>query len=149
MKIPASISKLYHSLLSHSFIRFACVGTIGFIVNYIMLAILYSGIHLQITLAQIIGAEVALLATFAGNNFWAFKLHQHISIRKKLITYHGTNWAAVLISSATVTVLVHFEGVYYGFALVIAALISMVWNYTFNKKIVFRHHVPPPGEELL
>lgn len=129
--------------------RFACIGGVGFIVNYLVLAILYSWLKVPILISQIIGAETALLTTFTGNNFWAFTHHHHIPLRKKLLKYHGTNGAGILITSTTVILLVHFTSMYYGLALVIAACIGMIWNYTFNKKVVFRRSESFSGEELL
>lgn len=109
-------------------------------VNYVVLAVLYDYLGLSIAISQIIGAEIALLTTFTGNNFWAFSHHHHIPIRRKLITYHGTAGTGILITSSCVIVLVKYAGFYYGLALAISACIGMVWNYTFNKLVVFRRH---------
>lgn len=118
--------------------RFGVVGGCGFIVNYIALAILYSNLKMPIVPAQLIGAEAALLTTFIGNNAWAFRDHHHIPVRKKLVRYHGTSWAGIAITSTTVIVLVHFAKLHYGIALAISASIGMVWNYTWNHKVIFK-----------
>jgi putative flippase GtrA len=138
MTTPEIVPKLYHRLFAHDFVRFVVIGGVGFVVNYVVLAVLYDGLGISITVSQIIGAEIALLSTFTGNNFWAFRHHHHIPVRKKLITYHGTAGTGILITSSLVIVLVKYAGFYYGLALAISACIGMVWNYTFNKLVVFR-----------
>jgi putative flippase GtrA len=138
MKSPKWLAKAYSILFAHGVVRFAFVGGIGFVVNFLMLAVLYDILGLPILLSQLIGAETALLATFIGNNFWAFEGHHHISIKRKLIQFHVTAGFGVLITTTFVVGLVKYGHVYYGLALVVGALAGMVWNYTMNRKVVFR-----------
>jgi putative flippase GtrA len=72
--------KSYYKLIQQDKIRFVIVGGLGFLVNYAMLALIYDLLGLPIIIAQILGAETALIATFFGNNFWAFIGHHHLSI---------------------------------------------------------------------
>jgi len=116
------------------------IGGIGFVVNYLLLLVLFDWLGMPILFSQLIGAELALLSTFVGNNFWSFTHHHHISLKRKFITYHGTAGAGILITSSTIILLVQFAELYYGLALVIAASIGMVWNYIWNKKVVFKRH---------
>lgn len=106
-------------------------------VNYGMLALIFDFLGSPILIAQIIGAETALLATFVGNNFWAFIGHHHISVRKKLVKFHASAFAGLAINSTCVVVLVHFAHLYYGLALVIGSIAGLAWNYTMYKRYVF------------
>lgn len=130
--------KSYYKLISYDKIRFLVVGGIGFFVNYGMLALLFDLLGAPILVAQIIGGETALLATFVGNNFWAFVGHHHISLRKKLVKFHLSAFGGLFINSAFVVILVHFVHVYYGLALVVGSIAGLIWNYTLYKKFVFK-----------
>ena len=114
------------------------VGGCGFIVNYLMLALFFDLLGLPILAAQIIGAETALLATFIGNNYWAFGGHHKVRKRVKLLKFHISAFMGLLINSTCVVLLVELAHVYYGLALVTGSLAGMVWNYTLYKKFVFR-----------
>lgn len=103
-----------------------------------MLALLFDLFNAPIIVAQVLGAEAALLATFVGNNFWAFKGHHDISFRKKLLKFHVSAVAGLIINSTCVVLLVHFAHFYYGLALVIGSIAGLVWNYTLYKRFVFQ-----------
>lgn len=130
--------KSYYKITAHDKIRFLIVGGLGFIVNYIALTLFYHLIGFPILIAQIIGSELALLSTFVGNNFWAFTHHDHISFRRKFITYHASALVGLLVNDLVVAGLVHFLHIYYGLALVAGTLAGLVWNYTLYKRIVFK-----------
>jgi putative flippase GtrA len=130
----------YYKLLGYDKIRFICVGGSGFVVNYILLALLYDLLNAPILLAQIIGAETALLVTFVGNSYWAFKGHHHIHWRHKLIKFHMSAFGGLVINSSIVVVLVRYAHMYYGLALVIGSCVGLIWNYTLYKRFVFKTH---------
>ncbi|MBI3385187.1 glycosyltransferase, partial [Candidatus Gottesmanbacteria bacterium] len=64
---------------SKTIIKFAAVGTIGFIVNTIGLELFVNlGLHPAISAA--LGGEVAIISNFLLNNFWTFK-HRKIETK--------------------------------------------------------------------
>jgi putative flippase GtrA len=128
----------YYKLLAYDKIRFIFVGGLGFVVNYLMLALVYDFLSAPILLAQIVAAETALLATFVGNNFWAFRGHHHIPIKEKILKFHATAGIGLVINSSFVVVLVKYAHFYYGLALVVGSLAALIWNYTMNKKVIFK-----------
>jgi putative flippase GtrA len=140
IKTPQAILRVYHRLFAYNFVRFALIGFTGFIVNYIVLILIFDLLGAPITVSQLIGAESALLTTFIGNNFWAFRDHHHIPIKHKLAKYHVTSGTGIVITSTIVVVLVKHMHVYYGLALAISACVGMVWNFLFNKFVIFRRH---------
>lgn len=111
-------------------------------VNFCGLAIFFDILKLPILVAQIISAEMAVLATFAGNNFWAFTHHHHVSWRHKIVKFHASAIMGLVINSACVVLLVHFAHLYYGLALVIGSMAGLVWNYTLYKRFVFKSQKP-------
>jgi putative flippase GtrA len=136
---PALVNS-YYRLIAYDKVRFVVVGGLGFVVNYAMLALIYDLLGAPILIAQIAGAETALLATFAGNNFWAFIGHHHVSIRKKIVKFHISALAGLVINSTCVVVLVRYAHLYYGLALVVGSVAGLVWNYTLYKRFVFATH---------
>ena len=125
------------------------VGGLGFVVNYIMLALIYDLLGAPILVAQIAGAETALLSTFAGNNFWAFIGHHHVSIRKKIVKFHISAFAGLVINSICVVSLVRYAHLYYGLALVIGSAAGLTWNYTLYKRFVFATHRQQNKSDIL
>jgi putative flippase GtrA len=120
--------------------RFLVVGGVGFVMNYMLLTIIYHWLKFPALPSQAFSAEVVLLATFVGNNFWSFTGHHHISIKRKLIKYNLTSGVGLLLNIITFTLLLKYAHLYYGLALVGGTLAGLVWNYTFNIKVVFKQH---------
>lgn len=127
----------YYKLISYDKVRFLIVVGAGFIVNYLGLAVFFDLLGLPILLAQLMSAELALLTTFVGNNFWAFTHHHHISLRRKLVRFHLSAFMGIVINSTFVVTLVHYAHLYYGLALVIGSIAGLMWNYTLYKRFVF------------
>ena len=125
-------------LLQHEKVRFAIVGSVGFIVNYLGLALFFDLCKLPITVAQIISVELAVLATFVGNNYWAFRNHSHIPLVGKLWRFHASAFAGMAINSIITIILVREANIYYGVALAIGAVFGLIWNYTFYSHFVFQ-----------
>lgn len=136
MKTP--FKELYNKLISSDKIRFLFIGTTGFLVNYIGLFIFYSNLKLSIIIAQIISVEMAIVATFIGNNLWTFVDQKKSRLSTKLISYHIASLMGVLINSLTVIILVKFLGLYFGLALICGSLAGLVWNYNLYRRIIFR-----------
>lgn len=128
---------MYHKVFERTFVRFALIGALGFLVNYLLLYLLFDLNHIPIIAAQIVGAESALLATFVGNNYWAFRHHQHIPLKKKLLRYHLSSGTGILITTTFIIFLVRYAHLYYGIALTLAAGVGMFWNFIFNNKVIF------------
>lgn len=103
-----------------------------------MLALFYGRLELPIIPAQLIAVETAVLATFVGNNFWAFAGNHKSSIWNKLIKFHLSALGGIIINSIIVVVLTETFDVYYGLSLVFGSIAGLVWNYTLYKKFVFK-----------
>lgn len=137
-KIYSNLLNLYQKLIKFSLTRFLIVGTCGFLVNFVSLAILFDHLGLPILLSQLTGAELAVLTTFTGNNYWAFRGHEHQSFKKKITKFHLSAWTGVAINSTIVVTLVHYGKVYYGISLAFGSIVALIWNFTMNSLFVFR-----------
>jgi putative flippase GtrA len=127
-------------LLAQEKARFVVIGGIGFAVNFLGLTLFFDTLHLPIAVAQVISVELAVLATFAGNNGWAFKGHDNIPLIRKLWRYHASSIVGMLLNSVITIALVDIAGLYYGLALIIGAIIGLLWNYTAYRRFVFMTH---------
>lgn len=104
-----------------------------------MLALLYDLLDLPILAAQLIGAEVAILTTFVGNNFWTFSGEHKASVWKRLVTFHLSALSGFIINTTIVVLLTRYLGVFYGLSLAAGSTAGLVWNYTLYKHFVFKH----------
>lgn len=138
INIHQPLLKSYYKLFSNEVIRFLTIGGVGFIVNFIMLTILYHHFKMPIVIADTLSAETALIATFFGYNFWAFKGHHHISKRNKFLKFQISAAIGVIINITIVSLLVRYAGLYYGLSLVIGTLTGLIWNYNLNKRVIFK-----------
>lgn len=134
----SSLFKMYYKLISYDKARFIVVGGIGFIVNYIGLTILFDILKIDIVVSQVVAAELAVVATFFGNNLWTFRFDHHHSLLNKLVRYHLGALVGIVINDLLVILLVHYVHVYYGIALVIGSAAALLWNYSIYKRIVFK-----------
>jgi len=137
-KIYRQLLKYHDKYLKPGLIRFLFVGSVGFVVNFIGLTILFHILGIHILFSQLISAEAALIVTFFGNNYWAFSGDHHHTLKQKIIRYHATSWIGVGLNSLCVILLVHYAHWYYGLALVVGAIVGLFWNYTLNKRVIFR-----------
>lgn len=138
MDYLTQFTELYYKLINKEIIRFLFIGGVGFIVNFLSLTLFYNILRLPIFIADLISAEIALVSTFIGYNFWVFLNHHHRSIKNKFLKFQFSAGIAIILNVLTVSILVRYVHLYYGFALVTGTLVGLVWNYTLNKKIIFR-----------
>jgi putative flippase GtrA len=138
INITQSLLKQYYKLFSHEIIRFLFIGGIGFIVNFLMLTVLYHLLKMPIVIADTISAEVSLVVTFFGYNFWAFTGHHHISKRNKFLKFQISAGVGIILNISTVSILVRYAHLFYGLSLVFGTIVGLTWNYTLNKKVIFQ-----------
>ncbi len=126
-------------LLKVEFIRFCIVGGSGFIINFIILTILHRILSVEIFIAQLIGAEIALFSNFVLHDRWTYKSH-HVTKTKHnlIIQFHATSWPAILGSALMVSAaekFLHFSNL---FALILSSVIVLLWNFVWSKFIIWR-----------
>ena len=132
--------QIIERILAHEKVRFIVIGGIGFVVNFLGLALFFDFLHAPIVAAQIISVELAVLVTFTGNNAWAFRGHDNIPIIRKLWRYHASSVVGMTLTSLVTIMLVDLVSLYYGLALVLGAITGLLWNYTAYKRFVFMTH---------
>ena len=122
------------------FVRFCIVGTLGFIINFGLLTLLFKVLNLHIFIAQLVSSEIALFNNFVLHHNWTYKDRSSKSIKRLLIQFHASSWSAILGSSAIVAVSVRVFHLHYFVALVIASAAGLLWNFGWTKFVIWRHH---------
>ncbi len=121
--------------------RFVIVGSIGFICNFAVLKTL-TYLEVNSVIAEVIAVLIALQITFLLHDNWTYKLHiSKIKHKYKLSTryfgYLTSNSIGALITVVLFSIFSIFLEHFY--ALVLASMFSMVWNFIMNKLLVWRH----------
>lgn len=133
-------------LLRLDFVRFCIVGGLGFVLNFILLTLLYKILSLPLFIAQLIAGEIALFSNFMLHHHWTYK---HMSIAKSvgrlLVEFHVTSWVAIVGTAAIVTFGVNGLDLQYVIALFVAGVIALFWNFIWSKYVIWKHHTITEG----
>lgn len=131
-------------LLKTDFVRFCIVGSFGFLVNLVFLTLFYRVFGITVFLAQLMGAEAALLSNLIWHHKWTYNHHKFKkSLSEIIIQFHLSSWTAIVGSAVFVSLAVSYLNMAYGLALAIASLLSLTWNYLWCKLVVWRHNDEP------
>jgi putative flippase GtrA len=121
--------------------RFAIVGSIGFVANYIVLSIAQTVVDNHV-LAEIIAVLFALQITFILHDAWTYKEGHHGYDKKKISRYFSYLLSNFIGSAITVLLFALVYGLTPRFfALALAAIGGMVWNFVMNKFVIWRKYL--------
>lgn len=127
-------------VFSGSFGKFLVVGTIGFIINTVVLEVMVRvGYHPA--MGSGVGAELAIISNFFLNNAWTFgsRKVQGIRIIGKFFQFNITSLGAILIQAGSVWAGTTLFGVeQYRWFYLIGVGIGLVWNYTMYSKVIWK-----------
>ena len=131
-------------MISHQFIRFAMVGTVGFAINtFVLEFFVYQRLHPAMGSAA--GAELAIISNFIFNNRWTFgdRKVSGLGVIPKFLQFNATSLGALGIQTACVwtgtTLFGH--GVYF-VSYLVGVGIGLIWNYTMYSRVIWKkqHH---------
>lgn len=127
-------------LVYGSFLKFCVVGTVGFIINTIVLEVVVrSGFHPALGSAA--GAELAIVSNFLFNNAWTFGSRKVVGGKmvRKFLQFNSTSVGAIVLQAGTVYVGTHQFGVStYRWFYILGVGFGLIWNYTMYSKVVWR-----------
>ena len=129
-------------LLQLDFVRFAIVGSLGFVVNSLCLTLLFGRLHIPVLLAQLTSAEIALCCNFVLHDCWTYQGRKARRLLKRFVIFQGSTWIGLLITTTVVVVSVSVLDIYYLLGLIFGSALAMVWNYLWTKHIVFKLNQP-------
>ncbi len=124
-----------------SFGKFLIVGTIGFIINTVVLeGIVRFGFHPAI--GSLVGAELAIISNFILNNRWTFRERKISGKRQifKFIQFNTASVGAIIIQAGSVFAGTLFFGVHtYRIFYMLGVGIGLIWNYIMYSRVIWRH----------
>lgn len=131
--------------LKFDFIRFGVVGVSGFIVTATFLWLFHDVLNMNLTLATLISTEIGLISNFIFHERWTYKRQDHGDkpLWLKFVHFHMSSWTALVIVTAVETVGVQVFHLDYRLSLVVAAAITMFWNFFWTKYYIFRNRDTP------
>lgn len=125
---------------SSRIIKFAIVGTIGFIINTIGLEVFVKfGLHPALSGA--LGAEAAIVSNFLLNNFWTFRERKINFARMplKFLQFNTTSVGAIIIQSLTIWLGVTLFGFYtYRISYLFGVGLGLFWNYFMYSRVIWK-----------
>jgi dolichol-phosphate mannosyltransferase len=124
------------------FKRFLVVGTIGFIINTVVLEVGVNMFGFDPSVGSALGAEFAIISNFILNNNWTFKEHKVTGVKQigKFIQFNITSLGAIIIQAGTVFVGVHTFGIaWYRLYYIFGVALGLIWNYTMYSKVIWKN----------
>lgn len=119
--------------------KFLIVGSVGFIINTLILELLVWG-GISPVIGSITGAEMAIISNFVLNNAWTFRTRK-ISGNKlgKFLQFNMTSLGALLIQSGSVLAgtTVWGDAVYRLFY-IIGVGVGLFWNYWMYSRVIWK-----------
>lgn len=128
------------ALIAGSFGKFLVVGTIGFIINTVILE-LFVAIGLHPVIGSAIGAEASIVSNFLLNNAWTFRSRKigGSAAIGKFFQFNVTSIGAVLIMVGTIAAGTYVSGINtYRIFYVIGTILGIIWNYTMYSKVIWK-----------
>ncbi len=130
-----------HAVRHGPFGKFLVVGTIGFVINTVILELgVFAGFHPTVSTA--VGAECAIISNFILNNAWTFN-HRKISREKiagKFVQFNTTSLGALLIQTGSVAVGTSLFGTgLYRIFYILGVGLGLIWNYWMYSHVIWRH----------
>lgn len=143
-----SVEYIYQTIkyvfLNSSFIKFAIVGGIGFIIDFGISYFLIETVIVSVWLSTIISAETAIASNFLLNNQWSFK-HKRLNRKERSLLWNFIKFNAIasgslLIQTVGMTVSTNVFGVtyWYIYKVLIIIFIIIPYSYFFYNKLVWK-----------
>jgi putative flippase GtrA len=136
-------------LLRHSFVRFAIVGALGYVVDTTVLAFGTDILKLAFEAARAFSIFMAMCFTWAGNRYFTFadrRAHGFSGAFQEWLKFIGANLVGAVINYGVSVLLVRFApfplNCKYA-AQAIGVLVGLVFNFTLSRTMVFKTPVEP------
>ena len=160
------IGPVWRKLLSNPrelerFIKFAIVGTIGMMVDFLVLNIMkliFEGVSLgvgwdvplepdqiQLVAANTISFSAAVLSNFTWNRLWTFPESRERPLGRQLVQFSIVNVFGLIINTVVLVVMHEYvfqnffsERLSYNLAKAVAIAIVLFWNFGINRIWTYR-----------
>jgi putative flippase GtrA len=138
------LSGLLRFVWRHSFIRFAAIGGLGYLLAIALLAFGTGVLKLEFAAANAITIFLTMVSTWLGNRYFTFRdrrAHGLSGILQEWLKFMGANALGALVNYLCALALVHYAGPPFSnkfVAQAIGVLAGLVFNFTLSRTLVFR-----------
>ncbi|HTB97006.1 MAG TPA: glycosyltransferase [Terracidiphilus sp.] len=133
------VNKLSNGLIPSRFVAFSFVGTLGLLVHYSVLSLLYRGIGSSFVLSQAAATAAAMVCNFLSNDLITFRDRRMHGIHKLIglmMFCTGCTFGGI-VNVCFASTLLHTGLPWYAAALG-GMITSAAWNYTIANLFVWR-----------
>ncbi|MCL5010167.1 MAG: glycosyltransferase [Patescibacteria group bacterium] len=137
---------------SEKFLKFLVVGGIGFIINFVVLKVLSESFYWNHSLANLVGAAIAIFSNYNLNNVWTFGYNRItgfiIYIWKMMQFYATSAFGVIFIQTGTIFLGDRFIGEgqfkfilpikYYYIYFVVGTGLLLIWNFTMYSRVIWK-----------
>ena len=146
------MQRLRAAVASSTLVRFLIVGGISYVVNQVLLIVLYDhafaslprgeenlagAFDLPLLLASTIALELSILIRFALNDRWTFRDRHTKPLAARFYQSNFTSFGSPLICLATVNILTPYFGVSYLISNSLGILLGLAWNWFWSIRLVW------------
>ncbi len=127
------------------FIKFATVGTVGALVDFMVLTVLVLGFHVTDYIANLFSVSAAIISNFTWNRLWTFPESRSHTLHKHFVQFALVNLVGLAINEFVFILVDHniFEPLigHLGFipSKGVAIGIVLFWNFGVNRVWTYRH----------
>ncbi|KZL21569.1 GtrA-like protein [Pseudovibrio axinellae] len=124
-------------LLNNQFIRFGLVGVSGLFVDLLALAVLIQIVGLDPFIGRVLSIWVAMTNNWVWNRLFTFKSEG--SRLSEYLRFVAVNSVGAVINYSTYSALIGFlDGFSAYLAVILATLVSMIFNFVLSKVYAFK-----------
>ena len=144
-QLDPGLARQAQTLLGQDFVRFCLVGALGFLINLAVLFLLHGLARAPLVIAQVMGAELAILSNFFFHSTWTYQNYVKMPFVTRIVKFHAAYLMGGVINSLTVVLTAHYLGLHYALGLVLGSILALGWNFVWSKYHIWAkegHHQP-------
>lgn len=136
------LTRITETMMAHprfvkQFVKFAIVGTIGTVVDVIILVILREIVGLNVYVANSISFTAAVLNNFTLNSLWTFG-DQEKKPRRQIIQFFIVSVIGLALSQMLLFLFHDGLGLHYLVGKCLSIMIVLFWNFSANRFWTFK-----------
>lgn len=139
-----TVQEIARTLLRHSFIRFAVIGGLGYLLAIALLAFNTDVLKLAFAAANALTIFLTMIFTWLGNRYFTFRDRRARTVAgtlQEMLKFLGANGLGALVNYFTALALVHWAAPPLSnkfLAQAVGVLAGLVFNFTLSRTLVFR-----------
>ncbi len=118
-------------------IKFGFVSGIATVIDILVLWLFTSVFGVYYLTSAVLAFVIGSTTNYSINYVWTFSGAKH-GKAKGLASFMGIGAAGLVITLGIMGLLVEFFGIHYLVARIIAAFVTLLWNYLLNSAITFK-----------